>query len=55
MDIFLRKTGELLDLASIPRVKISCKTVECAVSCANGLGYPLVMKVVGPIHKSDVE
>ncbi len=49
------KLSELLDAAGIPRVKESvCKTIECAVSCANGLGYPLVMKVVGPIHKSDV-
>ncbi len=29
-------------------------TAEAAVAAADKLGYPLVMKVVGPVHKSDV-
>jgi acetate---CoA ligase (ADP-forming) len=45
----------LLDAVGIPRVKeavvISRKE---AVKAARRLGYPLAMKVVGPVHKSDV-
>lgn len=46
---------QLLDAAGIPRAGeavVSGKTD--AVSMANKLGYPIVMKVIGPIHKSDV-
>jgi acetyltransferase len=46
---------ELLDLSGIPRAGESvAATVEEAVEQAKILGYPLVMKVVGPVHKSDV-
>ena len=45
----------LLDAASIPRAGEAVVTSgKDAVSAAEKLGYPLVMKVVGPIHKSDV-
>ncbi len=30
------------------------KNIDQALICATELGYPLVMKVIGPIHKSDV-
>ncbi len=45
----------LLDAASIPRVeeRVAASADE-AVAAAADLGYPLVMKVVGPVHKSDV-
>ena len=48
-------TGRLLDAAGIPRVKE--KTVSHAEELKEGLaetGFPLVMKVVGPVHKTDV-
>lgn len=46
---------QLLDAVGIPRVKEKvCKTETCLLNCAKELGYPLVMKVIGPIHKSDV-
>ena len=45
----------LLDAIGIPRSKegISYNEEDC-VKMANDFGYPLVMKVVGPVHKSDV-
>jgi len=45
----------LLDAAGIPRTveKVVASTKE-AVEAAEEVGYPLVMKVVGPVHKSDV-
>jgi acyl-CoA synthetase (NDP forming) len=47
--------GEILDAARIPRVKEGVVTHEAALlKLAAETGYPLVMKVVGPIHKSDV-
>jgi acetate---CoA ligase (ADP-forming) len=47
--------ASLLDASGIPRVKESvCNTKECLLSCAQKMGFPLVMKVVGPVHKSDV-
>ncbi len=46
---------QLLDAAGIPRVVEGvAKNRKEAVSLADMLGYPLVMKVVGPLHKSDV-
>jgi acetyltransferase len=46
---------ELLDAAGIPRAKEAVvHTREEAVIEATDIGYPLVMKVVGPVHKSDV-
>ncbi len=45
----------LLEAASIPLVKEGVGgTREEILALAAGTGYPLVMKVVGPLHKSDV-
>jgi acetate---CoA ligase (ADP-forming) len=45
----------LLDAAGIPRAgEAVADTLEGALKAADTLGYPLVMKVVGPVHKSDV-
>lgn len=45
----------LLDAAGIPRAgEAVATTVHNAVEAAKNLGYPIVMKVVGPVHKSDV-
>ncbi len=49
------KIQALLDAAGIPRAsEATVSNVEDALQAANELGYPLVMKVVGPVHKSDV-
>jgi len=46
---------KLLAAASIPFVKeIVAKTEGEALEAANKIGFPLVMKVVGPLHKTDV-
>lgn len=46
---------KLLDAAGIPRAgEAVVKSVDDAVWEAKRLGFPLVMKVVGPVHKSDV-
>jgi len=46
---------QLLDASGINRAgEAVVKTKEEAVLFANKLGLPVVMKVVGPIHKSDV-
>lgn len=51
----LRDIGILLDAAGIERKKeVEVTTLEDAVKYARKMGYPLVMKVVGPLHKSDV-
>ncbi len=45
----------LLDAAGIPRAgEAVVTTANDAVKFAKQLGYPVVMKVVGPVHKSDV-
>ncbi len=45
----------LLDAAGIARAKEAVvQTREEAMIAAQEIGYPLVMKVVGPVHKSDV-
>ncbi|SFF83475.1 acetate--CoA ligase family protein [Sunxiuqinia elliptica] len=45
----------LFDAAGIPRVQeLVVKTPEEAALAAEKLGWPLVMKVIGPVHKSDV-
>lgn len=45
----------LLDAAGIPRAgEAVAVTKNDAVQAAVGLGFPVVMKVVGPVHKSDV-
>ena len=49
------KVQMLLDAAGIPRAKeVVAATEEEALQGAYTVGYPLVMKVIGPIHKSDV-
>ena len=46
---------QLLDAAGIPRAgEAVVASVDDAVWEAKRLGFPLVMKVVGPVHKSDV-
>ncbi|MBN1113673.1 MAG: acetate--CoA ligase family protein [Bacteroidales bacterium] len=46
---------ELLDGAGIPRAgEAVVESADDAVAQAQRLGYPLVMKVIGPVHKSDV-
>ena len=46
---------QLFDAAGIPRVKeLVAKTEQEAVLAATEIGFPLVMKVIGPLHKSDV-
>lgn len=45
----------LFKAAGIPMVKeITVETESSAIEAAEDLGFPLVMKVVGPIHKTDV-
>jgi acetyltransferase len=46
---------ELLDAAGIARAReaIARTEAEC-LAAARDIGWPLVMKVVGPVHKSDV-
>lgn len=49
------KLSALLDAAGIPRVRETvADTKEDILKAAGSIGYPLVMKVVGPVHKSDV-
>ena len=46
---------QLLDAGGISRIRERVvNTVEEAVSTALSFGFPVVMKVVGPIHKTDV-
>ncbi len=45
----------LMDACGIPRAgEAVVTTVDDAIKSASKLGFPVVMKVVGPIHKSDV-
>jgi acetyltransferase len=49
------KVQALLDAAGIRCTQERIVTTSArAVQAANELGYPVVMKVVGPVHKSDV-
>ena len=49
------KIQVLLDAAGINRViEIVAQTTDEAMAAAEEVGFPLVMKVVGPVHKSDV-
>jgi len=46
---------KLLDACGIPRAgEVVVTDARKAVEAAGQLGYPVVMKVVGPVHKSDV-
>jgi acetate---CoA ligase (ADP-forming) len=49
------KVSKLLDAAKIPgtREKVTALSEE-AVSIAREFGFPVAMKVVGPVHKSDI-
>ncbi|MCK5169556.1 MAG: acetate--CoA ligase family protein [Bacteroidales bacterium] len=50
-----KKVQALLDAAGISRAgEAVVTTCEDAVKAAQELGLPVVMKVVGPVHKSDV-
>jgi acetate---CoA ligase (ADP-forming) len=56
-DGFLRpvEVQNLLTAAGIPCVKEKVvNSVQEAIEAASDIGFPLVMKVVGPVHKSDV-
>ncbi len=49
------KVQALFDAAGIPRAGEAVVTdKESAIQAASKLGLPVVMKVVGPVHKSDV-
>ncbi|MBT3799618.1 MAG: acetate--CoA ligase family protein, partial [Bacteroidetes bacterium] len=46
---------EILDASGIPRAgEAIASSKEEAILKANQLGFPIVMKVIGPVHKSDV-
>jgi len=46
---------ELLDAAGIPRVPGNvCRNRKAVLKTAEETGYPLVMKIIGPVHKTDV-
>jgi acetyltransferase len=49
------KVQQVLDAAGIPRVnEIVTDKLDEACNKALQLGFPVVMKVVGPVHKSDI-
>jgi acyl-CoA synthetase (NDP forming) len=49
------KIQSLLDAAGIPRIPEAVENnITDAVEAAGKMGYPVVMKAVGPVHKSDV-
>ncbi|WP_320053279.1 acetate--CoA ligase family protein [uncultured Acetobacteroides sp.] len=49
------KVQMLLDAAGVPRAKeMVVATPEACAAALGEIGYPIVMKVVGPVHKSDV-
>ncbi len=51
-----RNTAKLLDLAGIPRVKeVFESDKEKLLSKFEKVNFPIVMKVIGPLHKSDVK
>nr|WP_319399435.1 acetate--CoA ligase family protein [uncultured Carboxylicivirga sp.] len=53
--IYPKQVQQLFDVAGIPRVKeVVSNKVDDLLDSIDELGYPLVMKVVGPVHKSDV-
>lgn len=50
-----QQVGKLLDLAGIPRaVEWVANNIPELEEALSKIGFPLVMKVVGPVHKSDV-
>lgn len=45
----------LLDAALIPRAsEVITNKIEIAIEEAKNIGFPIAMKVIGPLHKSDV-
>jgi acetyltransferase len=51
----LDEISMLLDAAGITRKQeVEVITMDDAIAAAKKMGFPVVMKVVGPIHKSDV-
>lgn len=51
-----KSTGQLMDAAGIPTVReIVDHSKESFLSAIEQLNFPIVMKVVGPIHKSDAK
>jgi acetyltransferase len=49
------KVGQLLDAAGIPRVpEFTTNILDELLHCPFITEYPLVMKVVGPVHKTDI-
>lgn len=48
VSVLLRAAG----IETVPEMVVT--SAEAAVSSAEGMGYPVVMKVVGPVHKSDI-
>jgi len=49
------KIQHLLDAAGIPRAKeVTLSNLQNLNNALKEVGFPLVMKVVGPVHKSDV-
>ncbi len=50
-----QKVTALLDASGINRaLELVAQTTDEAMAAADEVGFPLVMKVVGPVHKSDV-
>lgn len=50
-----QQVKEMLLAAEVPIVKeVVCVSKEACIQIAKEFGFPVVMKVVGPIHKSDV-
>lgn len=51
----LNEIAQLLDAAGIARKEeVQVDSESKAIEAATKMGFPLVMKVVGPVHKSDV-
>lgn len=49
-------SAKLLDTAGIPRVhQVVGKSKEVILSAIDSINFPVVMKVVGPLHKSDTK
>ena len=49
------KVQDLLDAVGINRAKeLVVSSLDDVMNAANSIGFPLVMKVVGPVHKSDI-
>jgi len=50
-----QKVGQLLDAAGIPKVpEFTTNKLDELLTCPLISEYPLVMKVVGPVHKTDI-